>query len=92
MRGVLLDGLACGTWKIEVARERADLVIEPFGPLTEQDRAALAEEGERLLAFAERDHENIVSWSEFDRGGHWAAHDAPDLLVGDISQFFRGLR
>jgi len=53
MRGVLLDGLACGTWKIEVACERADLVIEPFGSLTEQNRAALAEEGERLLAFAE---------------------------------------
>ena len=32
---------------------------------------------------------NIVSWSEFDRGGHWAAHEAPDLLVDDIRQFFR---
>ena len=53
MRGVLLDGLACGTWKIERADARADLVIEPFGPLAVQDRAALAEEGKRLLAFAE---------------------------------------
>jgi hypothetical protein len=41
---------------------------------------------------AERDHANIVSWSEFDRGSHWATHDAPDLLVGDIRQFFRRLR
>ena len=23
-----------------------------------------------------------------DRGGHWAAHDASDLLVGDLRQFF----
>jgi hypothetical protein len=45
-----------------------------------------------IRRFAERDHSNIVSWSEFDRGGHWAAHDAPDLLVGDLRQFFRGLR
>jgi pimeloyl-ACP methyl ester carboxylesterase len=45
-----------------------------------------------IRKFAERDHANIVSWSEFDRGGHWAAHDAPDLLLGDIRQFFRRFR
>ena len=38
---------------------------------------------------AERDHLNIVSWNEYDRGGHWAAYDAPDLLLGDIRQFYR---
>ena len=42
--------------------------------------------------FAERDYTNIVSWSEYDRGSHWAAHDAPDLLVSDIRQFFRRFR
>jgi hypothetical protein len=42
-----------------------------------------------IRKFAERDHSNIVSWNEYDRGGHWAAHDAPDLLIGDIRQFFR---
>ena len=31
------------------------------------------------------------SWNEYDRGGHWAAHDAPDLLIGDIRQFFGSL-
>jgi epoxide hydrolase len=45
-----------------------------------------------LRRFAERDHANIVSWNEYDRGSHWAAHDAPDLLLDDIRQFFRGLR
>jgi pimeloyl-ACP methyl ester carboxylesterase len=39
--------------------------------------------------FAERDHGNIVHWNEYDRGGHWAAHDATDLLLGDIRAFFR---
>jgi pimeloyl-ACP methyl ester carboxylesterase len=34
----------------------------------------------------------IVHWSEFDRGGHFAALEAPDLLVGDVREFFRGLR
>ncbi|WP_214409515.1 epoxide hydrolase family protein [Sphaerisporangium fuscum] len=40
---------------------------------------------------AEREH-NIVHWSEFDRGGHFAAMEAPDLLVEDVRAFFRPLR
>ena len=51
--------------------------------------ASFANDFRPIRKFAERDFTNIVSWSEFDRGGHWAAHDAPDLLVGDIRQFFR---
>ncbi|MGB3327841.1 MAG: epoxide hydrolase family protein [Thermomicrobiales bacterium] len=34
----------------------------------------------------------IVHWSDFDRGGHFAAMEVPDLLVGDIRAFFAGLR
>jgi pimeloyl-ACP methyl ester carboxylesterase len=45
-----------------------------------------------IRRFAERDHRNIVSWKRHDRGGHYAAHAAPDLLVVDIRQFFRPLR
>jgi microsomal epoxide hydrolase len=40
---------------------------------------------------AERSN-NIVHWTEFDRGGHFAAMEEPDLLVGDIRAFFRPLR
>jgi pimeloyl-ACP methyl ester carboxylesterase len=54
--------------------------------------ASFARDFRPIRKFAERVHKNIVSWSEFDRGSHWAAHDAPDLLVGDLRQFFRGLR
>jgi hypothetical protein len=39
----------------------------------------------------EREH-TVVHWSEFDRGGHFAAMEAPDLLVGDIRAFFRRFR
>ena len=35
---------------------------------------------------------NIVHWSDFDRGGHFAAMEAPDLLVGDVRTFFRTVR
>lgn len=45
-----------------------------------------------IRAFAERDHKNIVSWNVYDTGSHFAAHDAPDLLIDDIRGFFRRLR
>jgi pimeloyl-ACP methyl ester carboxylesterase len=53
--------------------------------------ASFAFDFKPLRRFAERDHKNIVSWNNYDRGSHWAAHDAPDLLVHDIRQFFRQL-
>jgi pimeloyl-ACP methyl ester carboxylesterase len=44
-----------------------------------------------VRAFAERSN-NIVHWSQMDRGGHFAASDAPDLLVEDLRTFFRRFR
>jgi pimeloyl-ACP methyl ester carboxylesterase len=35
---------------------------------------------------------HIVHWSEFDRGGHFAAMEEPDLLIGDVREFFRRFR
>ena len=34
---------------------------------------------------------NLVRWTEFDRGGHFAALEAPDLLVADLREFFASL-
>jgi pimeloyl-ACP methyl ester carboxylesterase len=34
----------------------------------------------------------IVHWSDFDRGGHLAALEAPDLFVDDVRAFFRRFR
>jgi pimeloyl-ACP methyl ester carboxylesterase len=34
---------------------------------------------------------HIVRWTEFSRGGHFAALEAPDLLTGDIRAFFGAL-
>lgn len=44
-----------------------------------------------IRRYAERSN-TITHWSEFDRGGHFPALDAPDLLINDIREFFRGLR
>jgi len=52
--------------------------------------AAFAEDV-AIRRYAERGN-NIVHWSDFDRGGHFAAMEAPDLLVGDMRAFFRRFR
>ena len=44
-----------------------------------------------IRAYAERDHARIVSWNNYDRGGHYAAHQEPELLAGDIRSFFAEL-
>jgi pimeloyl-ACP methyl ester carboxylesterase len=44
-----------------------------------------------IRSWAEKTH-NIVRWSEFDRGGHFAAMEVPDLLVGDVRKFFGQLK
>jgi hypothetical protein len=54
--------------------------------------ASFAYDFRPLRRFADRDHTNIISWSEFNRGSHWATHDAPDLLTSDLRQFFAQLR
>jgi pimeloyl-ACP methyl ester carboxylesterase len=44
-----------------------------------------------IRRYAERGNA-IVHWSEFDRGGHFAAMEVPDLLVRDVRTFFRRFR
>jgi len=44
-----------------------------------------------IRVFSEQQH-TIVSWNEYDRGGHYAAQDAPDLLVHDLREFFTAVR
>ncbi|MBM7491870.1 pimeloyl-ACP methyl ester carboxylesterase [Micromonospora luteifusca] len=53
-----------------------------------------------IRRFADRDHANIVRWTAYgtdvegrgDVGGHYAAHQATDVLVADIREFFASLR
>ncbi|HEV7884773.1 MAG TPA: winged helix DNA-binding domain-containing protein [Solirubrobacteraceae bacterium] len=49
----LVDGTVAGTWTIEAKRKLATLRIAPFATLGTRVRAALAEEGEALVRFAE---------------------------------------
>jgi epoxide hydrolase len=43
-----------------------------------------------IRRWAEREN-NIVHWTEFEHGGHFAALEAPKFLVDDMRKFFRML-
>ncbi|MBE1491093.1 epoxide hydrolase family protein [Plantactinospora soyae] len=75
----------------------------PPGPTTAPTALAMfAGDFQSIRPLAERDHANIVSWNAYDpprrpggsrdAGGHYAAHEAPELLVGDMRRFFASLR
>jgi hypothetical protein len=49
---LLVDGFVQATWAIKRGRDAATLTIEPLRRLTKGERAAIVEEGERLLTFA----------------------------------------
>lgn len=44
-----------------------------------------------IRRFAEEAN-NIVRWRNFDTGGHFAAMEAPELFVADVTEFFATLR
>jgi len=53
LASALVDGTVAATWKIVRDRKRATLTIDPLRRIARKDRAALAEEAERLLAFTD---------------------------------------
>lgn len=42
-------------------------------------------------AWSERTLADLRRWSEFERGGHFAAFEEPELLAGDVVEFLAGL-
>lgn len=57
---ILSDGFVAGTWAFTHKRGEALITVEPFAPLPAADRAALEEEGERLVRFIEP---NAKTWA-----------------------------
>jgi epoxide hydrolase len=77
---------------VDVSAARSGGQRAPAGSAAPTGLAVFAHEIARpIRRFAELSN-NIVHWSEFDRGGHFAAMEAPDLLVDDVRAFFRQLR
>ncbi|MGW3545114.1 epoxide hydrolase family protein [Nocardia niigatensis] len=83
--------------------EDAHATDVPQGPTTTPTGLAMFEgDFQSIRRFAERDHANIVSWHAYDvnsmrstgandAAGHYAAHEATDVLVADIREFFASL-
>jgi epoxide hydrolase len=88
-------------WLTATGGSSANLYYETFHPSSAPHAQRLAAPtGVAVFAhdvaapvrrLAERDN-NIVYWSEFDRGGHFAAMEEPDLFIGDLRRFFGRLR
>jgi pimeloyl-ACP methyl ester carboxylesterase len=54
--------------------------------------AVFADDFQTIRVFAERDNSNIVHWSRFEEGGHYAALEFPEVVARDIRAFFATLR
>jgi pimeloyl-ACP methyl ester carboxylesterase len=90
-----LTGTAGSSARIyyERAHVTGDRAWQPAEPSTAPTAVAVfpADPQIPLRHKAERT-ENLVRWTEFDRGGHFAALEEPDLLIDDVRAFFRQLR
>ena len=54
--------------------------------------AVFPEELDRpVKEWAERTY-NVQRWTEFPKGGHFAAMEEPQALAADMREFFRGFR
>lgn len=71
--------------------ENARVEVEPQVNTAPTGVAVFKDDFQTIRVFAERDNSNIVHWSRFDEGGHYAALEVPDAVVGDIRAFFASL-
>jgi pimeloyl-ACP methyl ester carboxylesterase len=88
-----LTGTAGSSARIYYERAHADYWGKPPEP-SATPTALAAFEYDNFLPMrhiAERT-ENIVQWTEYPQGGHFAALEQPEVLVADIRRFFRALR
>jgi pimeloyl-ACP methyl ester carboxylesterase len=69
-------------------RENALAEAEPQVSDARTGVAVFADDFQTIRVFAERDNANIVHWSRFEKGGHFAALEVPEVLAGDIRAFF----
>lgn len=72
--------------------ENARVEAEPQVNTAPTGVAVFADDFQTIKVFAERDNSNIVHWSRFDKGGHFAALEVPEVVVSDIRAFFAALR
>ncbi|WP_158841705.1 epoxide hydrolase family protein [Saccharothrix deserti] len=66
---------------------------QPEGPTTAPlGVVVFRDDFQSIRRFAQRDHANIVHWSEFDTGGHYPGLQTPDLFSADLVGFVGKVR
>jgi epoxide hydrolase len=73
-----------GRYHFEEAHSGAEPAVNP----SRTGVAVFADDFKTIRAFAERDNSDIVHWSEFPDGGHFASMERPEALAGDLRTFF----
>jgi epoxide hydrolase len=53
---------------------------------------AVFQDGDIAIRKYGEDSNNIVRWTEYPHGGHYAALTVPEVWLNDVREFFRGLR
>ena len=77
---------------IRLYRENQLAQHRPDGPTTlPVGLSSYTNDFQSIRRFAERDHSDIRMWHVREGGGHYAAHDDTDVLVGDVVDFYRSL-
>ncbi|MGB7299603.1 MAG: alpha/beta hydrolase, partial [Burkholderiaceae bacterium] len=83
------------SWIYFGRREEGGRVLSPEGKRVEVPTGAAIFPAELLRwpprSMVERVY-NVTQWTEFPRGGHFAAMEKPEMLLQDIRQFARSLR
>ena len=77
-----------GRYHYEEARSGAEPAVNhaPTGV------AVFADDFKSIRTFADRDNSNVVHWTEHETGGHYAMLERPDVVTGDIREFFGNLK
>jgi hypothetical protein len=73
-----------GRYHFEEAHAQAEPTINP----SRTGVAVFADDFKSIRAPAARDNSNIVYWSDYPDGGHYAAMERPQVLVEDLRTFF----
>ncbi|MFC9693312.1 epoxide hydrolase family protein [Kribbella sp. NPDC056951] len=71
--------------------EEANAGTEPQPNLAPTGVAVFADDFKTIRPLADRDNPNIVHWSNFSEGGHFASLERPADVTDDLRKFFRSL-
>jgi pimeloyl-ACP methyl ester carboxylesterase len=71
--------------------EEAHAEAEPAVNHAPTGVAVFADDFKSIRTFADRDNSNVVHWTEHETGGHYAMLERPDVVTGDLREFFGNL-